>query len=719
MKISFRLKTILSIILIQTVMLLALVWSSLNYLTESNIDEFNLRTSTATRLFATTVKDAVLASNLATLESHISELMSNPGIVYVRVKDLQMVIAERGDTKFLLREYKADTAYALVDDGVYDTHAHLKEGSYIFGQVEIGFSTDHINNVIQQARQHISSIALFEVILIAIIATILMTFLTKQLSALQGAVNAVRRLGPGSQIKVTGHDELAQTAIAFNAMSTELKKTYDSLREAIQLSHYQKEKVDALFNNVPSGIALVNEAGIILSANRSMAKLFNLNKSKLENMPMSEVLQKWDKIFDHHQPSGYTYNSAKYKGWDESNIIRKDGTLIPVHVSITYIHFDTERQYIIVLRDISDHVYNEKQLSQSNDMLIESISTLEVKNAKMLLLNQLSSQLQKCVKPEEAYHNIAVYGEKLFPGMKGALYIKRDDEFLYHVIDWGMDVEIVEKLHYTDCWALRGATIHPPSVAEKSAQCNHLKQLPEHPVTADLCIPIIAKGNTLGLLHLRGNKEMAMEVDQAFVNVIREQIRMALYNIYLQNQLHGMSIRDALTGLYNRRIMEESIHREIHRANRNDLDLSVVMLDIDHFKKVNDTLGHSAGDRVLIEVSTLLTKSSRSQDVLCRYGGEEFLLVCPDTDIIAIRKLADKLLLSIRDLNIIHEGKTIKVTSSAGIASFRTHGGNAEKLIELADKALYQAKESGRNRVCMAKSLQKPKLVKYNRKPNT
>jgi len=716
MKISFKLQTIIGIALIEGVLLILLVWSSLNYLYESNVDEFSRRTSLATKLFSTTVKDAVLSTDLASLESHTAELMRNPGIVYVRIRDLQKVIAQRGESSILERPFRRDYNYEQVDDGIYDTQIQLTEGTYEFGKIEIGFSISNIDDILSAARQHISTIALIEITLVGIFSLILGTLLTRQLDALKNAANTIRRLGPGSQVKVSGHDELAETAMAFNAMSSELENTYGSLREAMQQSNEQKEKVNAVMDNVPSGIVLLNEAGNILSTNRSMDQLVNLSKETMENTSISDVIQNWSMMFDELRRQ-YHSSMDRKKGWDETSIIRKDGSLLPVQISLTTIQIHNEIQYIVVIRDISAQIMSEKQLNQVNDMLVHSVTALEEKNTLVLILTQLSSLLQKCLKSEEAYQNIGRYGELLFPGLTGSLYIKNEDGYMRQVTTWGIGDEPVQKFHHTDCWALRGASIHPASLTEHSAQCNHVKQITGPSSQVDICMPISASGDMLGLLYLRGNKKQASRIDRAFADVVREQIGMALFNINLQSQLLAASIRDPLTGLYNRRFMEESFKREISRANRNNLDLSVIMLDIDHFKKINDSLGHNAGDHVLTQLSSILKDSCRSQDVLCRYGGEEFLLIYPDTEISIATTLIERILTSIRELAITYEKKSIHITASAGVASYRSNGGNAELLIEMADKALYEAKENGRDQLKTYTSKHTPKLVTFRKKP--
>ncbi|MEN6374297.1 MAG: sensor domain-containing diguanylate cyclase [Smithella sp.] len=167
----------------------------------------------------------------------------------------------------------------------------------------------------------------------------------------------------------------------------------------------------------------------------------------------------------------------------------------------------------------------------------------------------------------------------------------------------------------------------------------------------------------------------------------------------LNIQLRDQSVRDPLTGLFNRRYLEESLGRELIRAQRQDTMVSLIMGDIDHFKNVNDTYGHPAGDKVLKVFGELIKKYSRGSDIYCRYGGEEFLLVCPDMTGEKAYERAEQLRMAISDTPITFEGSVIKVTASFGVASYPQHGDTDNALISAADNALYEAKNAGRNQV--------------------
>lgn len=167
----------------------------------------------------------------------------------------------------------------------------------------------------------------------------------------------------------------------------------------------------------------------------------------------------------------------------------------------------------------------------------------------------------------------------------------------------------------------------------------------------------------------------------------------------LQTQLREQAIRDPLTNCYNRRFLIESIEREFSRALREDYPISIVMLDIDHFKNVNDTFGHKAGDEVLRSIGELLLHHNRQSDIVARYGGEEFIILMPNMPLKTAASRAEELRRLILKRQYKVDENTIMVTASFGIAGFPNHGRVYEEVVEAADKALYSAKNTGRNRV--------------------
>jgi diguanylate cyclase (GGDEF)-like protein len=185
--------------------------------------------------------------------------------------------------------------------------------------------------------------------------------------------------------------------------------------------------------------------------------------------------------------------------------------------------------------------------------------------------------------------------------------------------------------------------------------------------------------------------------------ILADNIGLGIANLKLREAMRSLSIRDPLTGLFNRRYMEEALAQELHRSRRNDAQLAIIMLDIDHFKKFNDDFGHDAGDAVLRELGVFLKKHVRGSDVPCRYGGEEFILILSPSTIEGALRRAETIREAATHLSVRHAGHDLgNVTLSMGVAIFPDDASDVEATVKAADMALYQAKSEGRNRVIMA-----------------
>jgi diguanylate cyclase (GGDEF)-like protein len=261
-----------------------------------------------------------------------------------------------------------------------------------------------------------------------------------------------------------------------------------------------------------------------------------------------------------------------------------------------------------------------------------------------------------------------------------------------------------------DCWALRRGHAYPATGSLPSFTCQHLRTdaSADEQVLADhrhLCLPMIAQGEMLGVLTLTGATAISPENREIAVAAC-EQISLAMANLRLQETLRSQSLRDPLTGLFNRRYLDASFEREIQRAERRQLPLSVLLLDIDHFKHFNDTYGHDAGDALLAQFGSMLGRIVRSDDVTCRYGGEEFTILMPEADAAQALQRADEIRAATRSLEVQHRGLSLgTVTVSIGVATWDEHGRNPEELLRNADNALYLAKNQGRDRCVLAEVL--------------
>jgi diguanylate cyclase (GGDEF)-like protein len=224
---------------------------------------------------------------------------------------------------------------------------------------------------------------------------------------------------------------------------------------------------------------------------------------------------------------------------------------------------------------------------------------------------------------------------------------------------------------------------------------------------ASLCMPLMARGQALGLLHLRApdeNRARVLDVStEQLAQVVADSVALTWANLTLRETLRQQAIRDPLTNLYNRRFMEESLVRELHRAARSHQSVSLIMMDIDHFKQVNDRFGHAIGDEVLRQLGRHVQDSSRGSDIPCRYGGEEFLLIMPEATLEIAGRRAEQIRERFRQMKFgLESGALGQVTMSLGVAAFPQHGEVMEAVLRAVDAALYRAKTEGRDRTSVA-----------------
>jgi diguanylate cyclase (GGDEF)-like protein/PAS domain S-box-containing protein len=355
-----------------------------------------------------------------------------------------------------------------------------------------------------------------------------------------------------------------------------------------------------------------------------------------------------------------------------------------------------------VFFDVTDRRLAEEALRNSKEELTSTVQVLEKRNHELTLLSEMGDLLQSCLNAEEAYGVVSNFIQQIFHEEGGVLSVIDPATKLLKVVStWGgalIDREIFPK---EECWALRTGRVLGTS-RRHAGLCRH----PEAPKGVEfLCLPMVAQGDALGVLRLQcRDANLCMnESKRQLAMTVAEHLTLALSNLLLRETLRHQSIRDALTGLYNRRYLEEALEREIYRAARHQHSVAVIMLDVDYFKGFNDEFGHDAGDALLREMGSFLKTKTRQTDIACRYGGEEFLVIMPETSVTAGAQKAEQLREKFKCLNIMHQGHLLRrATISMGVAGFPEHGTTVQILIQMADKALYQAKEAGRDRVITA-----------------
>lgn len=350
----------------------------------------------------------------------------------------------------------------------------------------------------------------------------------------------------------------------------------------------------------------------------------------------------------------------------------------------------------------------ERDISERHRLIEQMRRTLELeatRRRERKLLSRASEWFYMADNVRELTMVVSRAMTMFFPGSHGALYVYSNSrDTLERSCVWG-EGETPAYLHPTECWSLRRGRAYRFDTAELSFPCAHV-DVADH---AYFCMPIIALGETIGLLHLQLADDEACcnqsETPEEFLSeswelavILAEQISLALAKVRVQAQLKDRSVKDALTGLWNRRWFDDTTQREIDTCRGQGIPMSLIFLDVDHFKKFNDNNGHAAGDEVLRKLGEILARHSSRTVHPCRIGGEEFAILCPGHASGQARTLTDQIRSEISEITVISGGVSLPtITASAGIAELGKTD-NAADIMARADEALYTAKTTGRNR---------------------
>ncbi len=489
-------------------------------------------------------------------------------------------------------------------------------------------------------------------------------------------------------------DGVIAGSIAVITDLTERRKIEEALRR-------ERDFISVILDTISSLVIVLDRQGRIARFNRACEHLSGYRCAEVEGryvwdllLPAEEcapVQAVFAQLVAGQFPNQYendwiTRSGARRRiAWFNTAILGEDG----------------QPAYIIGTgSDITDRKATEAQLASYNAQLSSKVAELQRHADELRQLNELSDLLQACRSAEEAYNVMVGAMQQLFAGDSGALAIfKASQNFLEVVASWG-DAPRDLVFRPDECWGLRRGRVHLVQPGS-DIRCAHSDA---QATSSCLCVPMMANGESLGVLQiLHGAPEPFPEAKQRLAQAVAGQFELALASLRLQETLRNQSIRDPLTGLFNRRYMEESLEREVHRAVRNGYPLAILMLDVDHFKRFNDTFGHDAGDALLREVGQLLQSQIRGDDIACRYGGEEFTIVLVNVTPEIAQRRAEALRQAVKRLQVRHLRQALgPISISIGIAHCPEHGREVAPLLRRADAALYRAKHEGRDRVIVA-----------------
>jgi diguanylate cyclase (GGDEF)-like protein len=343
---------------------------------------------------------------------------------------------------------------------------------------------------------------------------------------------------------------------------------------------------------------------------------------------------------------------------------------------------------------------------RANEGMAQSMQALEDRAHESKLLTSARDELGLCVDVRQVYESAAKSFSRLFPESKGCLCMINNSRQVVEVVSkWG-EISVEDFNPPEACCGLRSGQPRwrQPGVSE--IHCTHFTG---DPPERYYCRPVVAHGNTLGILYMECPNEDVVQSINQHMDGLRQLLQitgMSIATLNLRTKLENQSIRDPLTDLFNRHFMQISLERELSRANRRNQSLALFMLDVDHFKRFNDQHGHAAGDAALKAISEVFQSNTRAEDIACRYGGEEFTIILPDLNITTAHERAEGIRRAVAGLRI-HFGREVanEFSVSIGIAIYPQDGESAEMLLQKADQALYRAKREGRNQVVVSGTL--------------
>ncbi len=685
---------------------------------------------TIARMTAFSLGPALFFEDSRTIEEVVQNAKQNKDLAYLLISDASGRSAAEynriaaPDSKSVPRAGLSSGYFVMNEEMYHFTFPIVFEGKDV-GRLMFGLS---LHEALREAAAHRGKLILLGLaLLVSGIVAVYFTSaaITKPLRRVSEAARAIALGDMSRRVPITTADESGQLAAAFNTMVDALAESRATLEERVEQRtrelqvevaergraesalRVSEENFRSMVENLGEGIGVVSETEEFLFANQSANAIFGSPEGGLVGRNLEEFMGA-------EALKGIRSQTALRRkgerGFYELEIRRRDGALREIQVT-SIPRFQPDGKYLgalSVFMDITDRKRDERKLNDAKDKLQGTVLVLERRNTEISLLSELYEAFQACRKEEEICETAGRYAMKLFPGDAGALYIfKESRNLLDAAMVWGTGGRTADVLDPDDCWALRRGKVHLADEADSIPVCPHVHA--DGGASPYICVPLTARGETLGLLHIRflggpvSDDGRSGRAKPQLAQNFAERVSLALDNFRLWTKLRQQSIRDPLTGLFNRRYMEETLVRELARAERKGVPLGVIMLDIDKFKSFNDSFGHEAGDEMLKAIGAFLPAHVRREDIVCRYGGEEFIVILPGASLQASAERARKLCLEVRSLSVVHDRAPLgPISFSLGVAAYPGHGATGMAVVQTADMALLRAKKDGRNRVIVA-----------------
>lgn len=500
---------------------------------------------------------------------------------------------------------------------------------------------------------------------------------------------------------------------SYKALNEKLKLFYQNIELVKKFTHsnqklqesnlslaLSQERFQSLIENSPTGTGILDLKGNIISANNALCHFFGYSKKELLTKRFQELTYPEDLLNELNFMKLLVQGNMPSFQIDNRHI-HQDGHLIWTLLTVTTLKSSSGNieDIVVQLQNIGQRKQAEEELKDLNLTMIATLEELKEREQEDDLINKLNDLLQICSTSHEAYPRITIMAKQLFPELSGALAMLNSSSQTMDIVEWWGNEKIVEpEFCPKDCFAIRSGDILIANDPAINIPCPHYLTSPKG---SYICLPLMIQGKLFGELFFSATaNNIISKTQQDLIIKFGNVIKISLSNIQLRELLEEQSIRDPLTNLFNRRYLNEILSHELLRAIRNKNKVHVVMLDIDFFKKFNDSYGHDAGDEVLKLVSELLQKRFRGNDTAYRFGGEEFLVTLEDSGFPNILKKFEDFRKEVEDTTLFFHEKSIpSITVSIGIATAPEQGDTVEEIISAADKALYKAKQLGRNRI--------------------
>jgi len=581
--------------------------------------------------------------------------------------------------------------------------------------VSAGYLEEYYRPLSTLRRLILTSLVLMTAVAL-ILAWVIGNTITEPIKYLMFGMKAAHRGDFSKRLSPQSTDELGQLESYFNTFISQLEESSTRLFES-------EQGFRSIFENSVEGIFQFDMSGEILKVNPSFVSMLGYSSSQdlLDNhinFHRHLIVKKeiWNDLLE------LIISERAVKGF-ELQVRKKSGAVFWCLLNAKGIH-DAGSDEITRVEGFLSDINDSKEARESQEKILEDlesmvgirtaelstrISELEHRNSLNRYMGEMADMLQSCRSVEETYPVINQYLKMLFPQDTCMLYLHDSNkQIIDQVVPPPSPSEPFNTMTNDNCWALRRGKSYLFKDMDPELACAHVEEAPQ----GYLCLPLIAHGVTTGLLHIifqdtklseSQDRERLLDQKTRLCSRLAEHLSLALANLSLQEELKKRSIQDSLTGLANRRHMEDMLQRQFHRMLRHNTPCSVIMLDVDHFKKFNDTYGHDLGDAVLKELGKYLQENIRGEDLACRYGGEEFIIILVETDTAQATTKAERIRAEIAEtISIPYLAKSLNVTVSLGVATSPEHGKTMTELLKSVDTALYLAKNNGRNRVEVA-----------------